>query len=193
VQGSNTVPVLVEDYVVTARNLLAVQLPTRWRHVVQVAHRTEVLWGEHGTPIELLAAGWLHDIGYSPEIASSGFHPLDGARFLRREGWPTTICDLVAHHSYADIEADRRGVGDELRAEFQSVPGPLRDVLWAADATTGPDGQPMTLDERAAEVGARYGAGHLVSECMLAIKPELAAAIARCEARLAAAETGQPI
>jgi HD superfamily phosphodiesterase len=34
-------------------------------------------------PDLLEAAAWLHDIGYSPEIAVSGFHPLDGARYLR--------------------------------------------------------------------------------------------------------------
>ncbi len=31
----------------------------------------------------LVAAAYLHDIGYAPELAITGFHPLDGARHLR--------------------------------------------------------------------------------------------------------------
>src|SRR5262245_40218485 len=45
----------------------------------------------------LVAAAWLHDIGYAPDLVDTGFHQLDGARYLRREGWPDTVCNLVAH------------------------------------------------------------------------------------------------
>ncbi len=54
-------------------------------------------------------------------------------------------------------------------------------MLWVSDATTGPDGTPLTLDERVTEVVARYGAGSLVADCMLAIKPALVAAAGRVE------------
>ncbi|WP_406239339.1 hypothetical protein [Nocardia sp. NBC_01009] len=30
-----------------------------------------------------MTAAWLHDIGYAPDIARIGFHPVDGAEFLR--------------------------------------------------------------------------------------------------------------
>lgn len=158
----------------------------RWRHVRQVARRSGQIYGcsEHN-PEDLIAASWLHDVGYAPSVVDSGFHPLDGARYLRRLGWPEVVCGLVAHHSCADVEANRRGFGIELRAEFVDEAGSVRDALWAADATTGPSGQSFTLDERVAEVVSRYGVNHLVSECMLEIKPELANAIARCEARAA--------
>lgn len=170
----------------TAKTLLADRAPARWLHVEQVACRSGELLADMVQASEVaVTAGWLHDVGYASEIASSGFHPLDGARFLRRLGWSDQICGLVAHHSCSYVEADRRGLGVELRAEFADVPGPVRDALWAADATTGPNGETLTLDERVAEVVSRYGEDHLVSECMLLIKPELAAAIARCEARLA--------
>ncbi|WP_394378549.1 hypothetical protein [Saccharopolyspora spinosa] len=35
----------------------------------------------------LVAAAWLHDIGYSPEIGHTHFHPLDGARWLQSQQW----------------------------------------------------------------------------------------------------------
>ena len=31
----------------------------------------------------MTAAAWLHDIGYAPAVDDTGFHPLDGARYLR--------------------------------------------------------------------------------------------------------------
>jgi hypothetical protein len=65
----------------------------------------------------LIAAAWLHDIGYTPAIATggTGFHPLDGARYLRdsRQASPL-ICRLVAHHSCALDGAAELGLADGL-------------------------------------------------------------------------------
>lgn len=33
----------------------------------------------------LITAAWLHDIGYSPDIQYTGFHPLDGGRLRRNQ------------------------------------------------------------------------------------------------------------
>lgn len=66
---------------------LAEALPRRWRHVQAVAARVERLSGLPGVSGEVLvAAAWLHDIGYALRLAATGFHPLDGAKFLRTEG-----------------------------------------------------------------------------------------------------------
>ena len=61
-------------------------LGRRWAHVQAVAARAASLpFG--GADRELLvAAAYLHDIGYAPELAATGFHPLDGARHLRSLG-----------------------------------------------------------------------------------------------------------
>ncbi len=40
----------------------------------------------------LEAAAWLHDIGYLPELARTGLHGLDGARYLRDTSTPTRCC-----------------------------------------------------------------------------------------------------
>jgi HD superfamily phosphodiesterase len=44
----------------------------------------------------LLAAALLHDVGYAPDIAHTGFHPLDGAWYLREVGAPDRLTALVA-------------------------------------------------------------------------------------------------
>ena len=69
---------------------------------------------------ELLeAAAWLHDIGYLPDLARTGLHGLDGARYLRDvQHADPMLCRLVAHHSCAVIEAEERGLADLLRREF---------------------------------------------------------------------------
>ncbi len=73
-----------------------------------------------GGDAELIeAAAWLHDIGYSPELVETGFHPLDGARYLRDvHGADPVLCRLVANHSCAVIEAEERGLDRELSEEF---------------------------------------------------------------------------
>ena len=65
---------------------LAVSLPRRWRHVRSVARRARWVAKELSLSDDLVAAAWLHDIGYAPELVETGFHPLDGARYLRRDG-----------------------------------------------------------------------------------------------------------
>ena len=67
-----------------ARTLLADSLPRRWAHVQGVAARARTLKPSLGADADLIeAAAWLHDIGYLPELAHTGLHGLDGARYLR--------------------------------------------------------------------------------------------------------------
>jgi len=67
----------------TARTFLENEIPVRWAHTKRVAAQARLLTPILGTDADLLeAAAWLHDIGYSPDLAVTGFHPLDGARYL---------------------------------------------------------------------------------------------------------------
>jgi predicted hydrolase (HD superfamily) len=85
-----------------ARSHLAADLPQRWRHVRGVAHHaSQIAPSVAGSDDTLVCAAWLHDIGYAPEVAASGFHPLDGARFLAAAGVSKRLLGLVAHHSRA--------------------------------------------------------------------------------------------
>src|SRR6476646_1657594 len=62
----------------------------------------------------LVASAWLHDIGYAPALRQTGFHPLDGATYLRQEGWPDDVCALVAHHSGSRFVARINGLDGSL-------------------------------------------------------------------------------
>ncbi|SMC85389.1 HD domain-containing protein [Kibdelosporangium aridum] len=134
----------------------------------------------------LVAAGMLHDVGYAPDLANTGFHPLDGARYLRRLDAPERLCALVAHHSCAWREAELRGLSAEL-AEWVDEETPLRDALWWADMTTSPDGEVVSFDERVKEIQERYGPDDLVAFFIRQAEPELRAAVERTEERLRAA------
>jgi HD superfamily phosphodiesterase len=95
-----------------SRTLLAEALPRRWAHVQGVAARARTLKPSLGPDAGVLeAAAWLHDIGYLPELAETGQHGLDGARYLRDvQHAEPLLCRLVAHHSCAVIEAEERGL-----------------------------------------------------------------------------------
>ncbi|MFD6150892.1 HD domain-containing protein [Streptomyces sp. NPDC060243] len=95
-----------------AESVLAEALPRRWAHVQGVARRARELrpiLSESDADL-LESAAFLHDIGYAPKLVDTGFHPLDGARFLRRqEHADERVVNLVAHHSCALLEAEERG------------------------------------------------------------------------------------
>ncbi|GAA4874411.1 HDIG domain-containing protein [Pseudonocardia benzenivorans] len=161
-------------------------LGRRWAHVQAVAALATDI-GRAVDPSErglLIAAAWLHDIGYSSEIGHTRFHPLDGARYLRGEGWPELVVNLVAHHSGARFEADRRGLGAEL-GEFPFPDGPVLDALALADLTTGPAGERLTYDERISEILRRYPEDDPVHQAWLTATPVLRESVQRAQARLA--------
>jgi HD domain len=168
-----------------ALGLLAEALPRRWAHVQGVAEKAErvaaFLALSDGA---LVAAAWLHDIGYAPEVADTGFHPLDGARYLAGLGTDERVVNLVARHSYAILEAEFRGFGRRLAA-FPDEGGVSRDALWYCDLTTSPDGQLVSARERMAEIQQRYGPGDIVSRFITEGSSELLAAVERTEDRLA--------
>src|SRR5258708_33859229 len=109
----------------TARKLLQNQLPVRWAHTQRVAAQARSLRPMLGDDADLLeAAAWLHDIGYSPNLAVTGFHPLDGARYLRDvDHADPRLCSLVGQHPCAGLEARERGPADDLFTEFPRFGG----------------------------------------------------------------------
>jgi len=130
----------------------------RLKHSEAVARRAEfftITVDPESAPL-LVAAAWLHDIGYAPELCDTGYHPIDGARYLQSVGWPPAICNLVAHHSGARFVA--RVV--KLDRELDSYPfsqDTLSDALTVADQTIGPRGEAMTVDERMRDMLRRHG------------------------------------
>ena len=167
-----------------ARTLLEGSLPRRWAHVQGVAARARSIALALGSDVGLLeAAAWLHDIGYLPELAGTGLHQLDGARYLRDvQHAEPMLCQLVAHHSCAVIEADERGLADVLCREFEPAPHVLAKALTFCDMTTSPDGEPVQVDRRLAEIHDRYGPGHLVSRSIRRATPMILDAVGQVHA-----------
>lgn len=168
-----------------ARRLLEAS-GARWLHVRGVVARTHELAHGHPYRNNLVAAAWLHDVGYADEVAVTGFHPLDGARYIALRGFPADVVGMVAYHSGADVEADERGLSEEL----QQVDRPERallDILILADMTTSPTGQRVGVNERIAEILARYDVSHPVHRAVARSQHELRAAAHR-----AAVSLGRP-
>lgn len=138
-----------------ARDLLADE-GTRLAHVHtagSMAVRLGVLFGADEAAL-LVAAATLHDIGYSPRIAQTGFHPLDGALHLRSLGMSQRLCSLVAHHSEADMLAVVQGVLD-LEHQFPRERSLLSDALVYADMHSAPDGRMIRAEHRLADIARR--------------------------------------
>jgi predicted hydrolase (HD superfamily) len=156
-----------------ARLLLAESIPRRWAHSQGVGRKAESvahLVGDDAST--LISAAWLHDVGYAPDVVVTGMHQLDGARYLRdvaKAG--DLVCRLVAHHSCALIEGRNRGLSDALVAEFPPVEGLASEALTYADMTTTPDGEPVEVERRLAEILERYGDGDLVAESIREASP----------------------
>ena len=132
-------------------------LAARWRHTVGVAGRARAVGGVLA-PDEaelLLAAAYLHDVGYAPELAQTGFHAVDGARFVRAGGHER-LAGLVAYHSGAEAEADERGLVGEL-AEFEDERSVVSRALTYCDLTTDSEGRAVEPGERLAEIRRRHG------------------------------------
>jgi hypothetical protein len=166
-----------------AERLLA-PLGDRWMHVQAVAHKARYV--APTLPAEdrelLVASAFLHDVGYAPSLSRLGFHPVDGARFLRAHG-QQRLARLVAHHSGARFEAEERGLVEELAA-FPVEDGPVMDALTFVDMTIGPAGQPMTLEERIGDIRGRYPPQDPVHRAIVRAHPFLRAAVERTRQRL---------
>jgi hypothetical protein len=161
-------------------------LPVRWAHVQGVGGKAEDIAHVVGDDAELLVcAAWLHDIGYAPSLATAGFHPLDGARYLRDvEKADERLVRLVANHSCALVEARNRGLAGDLAREFPSPADFVLDALTYCDMTTSPTGTAVDLDERLNEAFQRYGDGHLVTRSLTEARPLLEGSASRVHAAL---------
>ncbi len=165
-------------------------LPRRWEHTKGVAAqaiRLAPLLEDGAEVLEIAAV--LHDIGYAPALAETRFHPLDGARYLRRlQGVDDRVTRLVANHSFALIEADERGLRSELATEFPILEDRLLiEALVYCDMTTTPDGRLTAPESRLKEIVSRYGPESVVGRFIRQAGPEILACTERVGAAAAAA------
>ncbi len=147
---------LVREAQELATSLLR-DVPGRLAHVRGAAVIAGMAAGALGVdePDTVVAAAWLHDIGYSPAIVRTGFHPLDGALHLAGEGWPETTVLLVAHHSHAAVLAPYYGVWRHY-ALFDHAHGDADDVITFSDLRAGFDGMGADPLDRIEDMRRRH-------------------------------------
>ena len=132
----------------------------------------------------LVAAAWLHDIGYAARPKRTGFHPLDGGLYLRHQRWDEALFALVAHHSEARFVPAERGL-IQLLNTFTFTECPLTDALTFADQTVGPGGKRMSVAYRINEAITRHGPDSPNARARVDRVPYLLAVADRVEQRLA--------
>lgn len=173
-----------------AQTLLAEPLPQHWSHTQGVARQAETLASLAWLDVDTLqAAAWLHGIGYSPGLVDTGFHPLDGARYLRSlKEFPPIVVTLVARHTCSGIEASELEIVAALDAEF-----PVNDVnverligaITYCDMTTSPLGELVSVDTRLDEILERHRPGDAVHTSISKAAPYLRTQCAEIELALA--------
>ncbi len=167
-------------------------LGSRWAHSRAVASRAQEI-AVAVAPADrsmLVAAAYLHDVGYAPELAKAGFHPLDGACWLEEQGLDR-LAGLVAHHSAAIFEATALGLEDAI-ARFHDERSAVSDALTYSDLTTGPTGERLTVAERLNEIESRYGHESLVVRALKSASDSLLTSVERTELLLAECIGGVP-
>jgi HD superfamily phosphodiesterase len=160
-------PMKNKDLINWAKNeaeTLLIDMPQRLKHIKSVGKRAEYvskILDESDREI-LIAAAYLHDIGYSEKLNKTNFHPLDGAVYLKNKGLER-IASLVAHHSCAENEAKLVGIYDKL-SEFKCDDELVLNALSYCDWTTSPFGEKVTVEERINEIIERFGADSLITK-----------------------------
>lgn len=166
----------------------------RLRHIEVIAERVrqsaELLRSNNPNctvdPDFAYCAALLHDIGYLADIRHSGFHPTDGGRFLRAEGF-ADLAELIECHSCAPEEALLLGhppiaISEHLIAKLITY--------WDMRIMQG--GDIVTYEERLADILSRYGENSVVSRANLMAKSRLEALSVEVETLLRAAEQNLP-
>ena len=173
---------------VNARELARVRLqplPRRWQHVHGVGQLAQD--AALGLDEDLVAAAWLHDVGYCPDLVDTSLHSLDGARYLLQVGAPSRVVSLVAHHTGAVFEAQERGLSGELAR----IPTPNQkdlDILTLLDLCVSPEGLLTHPARRVAEILSRYTAQDPVHRAVSRAALPLLEAARRARARLGLAD-----
>jgi putative nucleotidyltransferase with HDIG domain len=169
--------------------LLAAELleadPQRYRHTLGVAARASFLTAavEVEDAATLIAAAWLHDIGYATSLRQTGFHSIDGALYLDRLGWPAEISGLVAHHSGSRFLASALGLDSDME-RYDFVANALSDALTIADQSTGPRGELMGIEQRLRDQLVRHGPDSCYAEALPQRGPYIRSCATRVVARL---------
>ncbi|WP_052807376.1 HAD-IA family hydrolase [Risungbinella massiliensis] len=114
---------------------------------------------------------YLHDVGYSPSLIRTGFHPIDGAIYALEHGFELDVIMAILFHGGADGEAQLHG--GKIREMYEKLSKFVTtsqqeriDFLTYCDIHTSPDGQTITIEERLADIWSRYNVETVVYQNM---------------------------
>ncbi len=159
-------------------------LGNRWLHVqgvVEQALRVGAIFDEKECSY-LIAAAYVHDIGYAPELKQTGLHSIDGARWLRSHN-QERLASLTAYHSGTWFQAQSYGLLPDLE-QFSREQSMVADALDYCDMTTGPAGARISFEERIKDILVRYPEPHIVAQATHQAKPSLSQAVERIQQEL---------
>jgi predicted HD phosphohydrolase len=154
-------------------------LGNRWKHtlgVVERACRVGKIFDDNDRRF-LIAAAYLHDIGYAPALKKTGYHSIDGAYYLLSHN-QQRLASLVAHHFEAHTVAQRLGLVSELD-KFPRERSAIADALDYCDITSDSTGKPVSFQERMNDIFQRYNDNHIIAHATRQAMPALQAAYKR--------------
>jgi HD superfamily phosphodiesterase len=163
---------------------LLAPLENRWKHtqgVVKRAHEISKLFNGSDRSL-LIAAAYLHDIGYAPSLKRTGYHSIDGAYYLRANG-QERLASLVAHHFEAYTVARQLGLMAELE-KFPAEYSAIANALDYCDLTTNSVGEPISFQERIDDILQRHKDDRIITQATREAIPALRAAYERIQAAL---------
>lgn len=154
--------------------------PERLRHILTVAACVRQSVGEileRHPQSELdeataVCAALVHDIGYLPLARGTGFHPLDGYRFLCAHG-AEALARRIVGHSCSVEEGRLRGLSlpegtEDLTAQLITY--------W--DMRVKPGGEIVDYEERLRDILDRYGEEDIVGRANRLAQPRIQRIIA---------------
>lgn len=156
---------------------------TRLQHILVIADRVRQSardLAEMGTvggidEVTAYCAALVHDIGYLEPLHRTGFHPVDGADYLRSNGCGR-LADLIVGHSSSPEEAVLRNIADVAPSD-----DPIAQLLSYWDMQVGPGGEVMAYEERLADILRRHGEHSIVGKANLTAAPRIRALIAQVD------------
>ena len=96
-------------------------------------------------------AALLHDVGYLETLQDTGFHPIDGARFLQSIGAPDLAAFIICHSHAAEYAR---------LANLPSIPislHPIASVITFWDVRVAPGGKILSYEQRLEDIRNRHG------------------------------------
>jgi HD superfamily phosphodiesterase len=159
--------------------------PARLQHILVVAEQVRqsarAIHARHpAEPIDEGAAhcaGLVHDIGYLAQARETGFHPLDGYRFLREHG-AESLARCIVGHSSSPEEARLRGL---------SLPDGTEDIAaklvtyWDMRVKQG--GEIVSYAERLEDILRRHGRESVVGQAQILADGRIRRLISEIEER----------